>query len=277
MHEVMIQEESSEKRPMFRPKGFMVEERRLAKLKKLSTWHKGDYEEGILAGAPLIVCPSAGEIISRKMKQVCKMFKEEHKIDVKVFERGGVKIGSIAKSDPLSSKGCDREDCFPCTSGGGGDCSRSCSAYSIECEECLKSDLKAVYHGETGRNCYSRGLEHLDGLSKEREDNPLWKHCQIQHGGLKVKFKMICLKSFKTAFLRQINEGVRIACCEADMFMNSKSEFHQPSIVKVTNSLGNPNEEQTGAQRGAGRGGRGRGQGRRGTSNRERRQPGQGD
>ena len=90
---------------------------------------------------------------------------------------------------------------------------------------------------------------------------------------------MICLKSFKTAFLRQINEGVRIACCEADICMNSKSEFHQPSIVRVTNSLGNPNEEQTGAQpqRGAGRGGRGRGMGRRGASTRGRRQPGQGD
>ena len=80
----------------------------MAKLQKQSTWHKGHYEEGILAGAPLIICPSAGELVSRKIKQVCKLFKEEHKIDVKVFERGGVKIGLIAKPDPLSQKGCDR-------------------------------------------------------------------------------------------------------------------------------------------------------------------------
>ena len=120
----------------------------------------------------------------------------------------------------------------------------------------MKSDLKAVCEGETGRNCYSRGLENVEGLSKEKEDNPLWKHCQIQHGGQKVRFKMICLKSFKTAFMRQINEGVRIACCEADICMNSKAEFHQPLIVRVTNTLGNNNEEQTGPypQRGAGRG-----------------------
>ena len=62
--------------------------------------------------------------------------------------------------------------------------------------------------------------------------------------------------------------------------MNSKAEFHQPSIVRVTNTLGNSNEEQTGPQpqRGAGRGrGGGRGQGRRGASTRGRRQPGQGD
>ena len=87
--------------------------------------------------------------------------------------------------------------------------------------------------------------------------------------------------------MRQINEGVRIACCKADICMNSKAEFHQPSIVRVTNSLGNTNEEQTGTQtmtgvsRGAGRGaqggtrrGAGRGAGRRGASNRGRRHPG---
>ena len=90
---------------------------------------------------------------------------------------------------------------------------------------------------------------------------------------------MICLKSFKTAFMRQINEGVRIACCKADICMNSKAEFHQPSIVRVTTSLGNTNEEQTGSQprvgasRGAGRRGALRGTGR-GASNRGRRHPG---
>ena len=143
----------------------MADERRLAKLRKLKLWHKGGQEQGVLAGAPLIICPSAGEKVSKKMKQVCKKFKVEHLIDVRVFERGGVKIGNIAKPDPLSPKNCGREDCFSCTSGGGGDCSKSCSAYRIECEECPKSNLTAAYEGETGRNGYTRGLEHLAGLS----------------------------------------------------------------------------------------------------------------
>jgi hypothetical protein len=105
----------------FNKHSLKTEERRLDKLKKQSLCHKGGYEEGVLAGAPLIICPSAGETISKKMKKVCKNFKAEHKIDVKVFERGGVRIGTIAKSDPLSTKGCQRVDCFPCSSGGGGD------------------------------------------------------------------------------------------------------------------------------------------------------------
>ena len=55
-------------------------------------------------------------------------------------------------------------------------------------------------------------------------------------------------------------------CFQADICMNSKTEFHQPSIVRVTANLGNPNDEQTGPQ-GTGRGrggGGGRGRGARG-------------
>ena len=122
------------------------------------------------AGAPLIIFPTTGGSILKKMKSVCKKFKIEHSIDVKVYERGGLKIGNIAKSDPLSPSTCGKEDCFPCTSGGGGDCRKSCSAYRLECEECEKNDQKAVYEGETGRSCYCRGLEHVARLSKEKDD-----------------------------------------------------------------------------------------------------------
>ena len=87
----------------------------------------------------------------------------------------------------------------------------------------------------------------------KRDENPLWKHCQIAHNSELVKFKMVCLKSFKSAFMRQVNEGVRIENSKADICMNSKAEFHQPSIVRVSTVLGNHNDEQTGG------GGRGRG------------------
>ena len=50
-------------------------------------------------------------LLSKKMKKVLKQFKEEHKIDVKLCERGGSNIGSFAKSDPLKPQTCSREDC----------------------------------------------------------------------------------------------------------------------------------------------------------------------
>ena len=245
-YEDMLREEREGGKPLFRPKSFMEEERALAKLKKAKQWHKAGGEVGLQAGAPLIVCPGAGGMIAKKMKSLCKTFKNEHKIDVRVYERGGSKVGSIAKSDPLKPESCGRENCFPCTSGGGGDCSKSSVAYRIECEECPKTGKSAHYDGESGNNGFTRGLEQITGLEKKREENPLWKHCQIAHNSELVKFKMVCLKSFKSAFMRQVNEGVRIENSKADICMNSKAEFHQPSIVRVSTVLGNHNDEQTG-------------------------------
>ena len=178
------------------------------------------------------------------------------------------------KSNPLRVGGCGRDSCMVCACGGKGDCSRSGSGYKISCLECPKSMVKAEYEGETARNPYTRGLEHQRDLENESEKSPLWKHCSIQHGGRKVGFKMDALRSFKYPMVRQVNEGARVRLTKADICMNSKSEFHQPGIVRVVAVRGNLNEEQTGVfpqdGQGGGERGRGRGRGRRGTRPRGR-------
>ena len=55
--------------------------------------------------------------------------------------------------------------------------------------------------------------------------------------------------------VRQVNEGARVRLTEADICMNSKSEFHQPGIVRVIAVRGNVNEEQAGLFPRDGRGG----------------------
>ena len=65
----------------------------------------------------------------------------DHKIDVKVCERGGYKIGNIAKSDTLKPSNCKIEDCFLCSREGGDDCSQGCAAYRLECLEYENSAL----------------------------------------------------------------------------------------------------------------------------------------
>ena len=75
----------------------------------------------------------------------------------------------------------------------------------------------------------------------------------IQHSGRKVDFKMDVLKNVKYPLVRQNDEGVRVKCSKADIVMNSKSEFHQPSIVRVVAIRGNINKEQTGAALNPGR------------------------
>ena len=84
------------------------------------------------------------------------------------------------------------------------------------------------YQGETGRNGYSRGLEHAAALESMQDTSPLWKHCEMHHGGQVVNFEITCLRSFKSAFFRHTNEGVRNVCSKADICMNSRTEWHQP-------------------------------------------------
>ena len=232
------------RRPLYRPREWMEEERRLNKAKKRQNWAKKQAKDDELARAPLIIFPSDGKL-TEDIKKVCTEFGEKHNIHIPVSLRGGKRVSSVVKAEPFGSDTCGRANCVPCISGGGGDCERSSSGYKIDCMECSKEDLVATHHGETGRNGYSRGLEHVADLGARKSTSPLWKHCEIQHGGRVVDFKMTCLKSFKSSFIRQTNEGVRIVSSEADICMNSRTEFHQPSIIRVTPTLGNPNEEQT--------------------------------
>ena len=154
---------------------------------------------------------------------------------------------SRAKSEPLKKKKCEIEDCFPCTTRGG-KCEKNGAGYLIRCETCLKAGRVSTYAGETGRNGYSRGKEHLDAIRLEDEENPMWKHCVVEHGGLKAEFSMKVVGRFYSCLVRQVNEAVRIEMSEADCVINSKAEFHQSPLVRVVAVTG-LQEEQAGGQR----------------------------
>ena len=128
-------------------------------------------------------------------------------------------------------------------------------------ETCLNAGKLSMYAGETGRNGYTREREHLDALRLEDDENPLWKHCLVEHGGTKAEFSMKVVGSFYSCLVRQINEAVRIEMSEAECVMNSNCEFHQSPLVRVV-AVTRLQEEQ-GEELDIGQGGRGRG--RRGT------------
>ena len=117
---------------------------------------------------------------------------------VPVVERAGTRVSSIAKAEPLKKGGCGREDCFPCTTGGG-NCERNGAGYTISCLRCrmvVKEGVK--YEGESGSNGYSRGGEHFTALDLKQEDNALWKHCLVAHGGERVEFSMKVVGTFQS-------------------------------------------------------------------------------
>ena len=84
-----------------------------------------------MAGAPLIICPQAGNLVTDKMKNICKSFSEETNIHVKVLTRGGNKMTRDLKSNPLRVGGCGRDNCMVCSVGGKGDCSRSGAGFLV--------------------------------------------------------------------------------------------------------------------------------------------------
>ena len=186
----------------------------------------------------MIIDPSAREL-TEKMKAACKEFGISMAMDVKVIERAGNSVRRDAKSEPLRNKNCGRSNCMCCTSGNEGSCEINSVGYRIVCQGCLLAGKQTEYEGESARNAYLRGLEHLEGLRNEREDSPLWKHCQLEHNGEKQIYSMEVVGSFHSCLERQINEAVRITSSKADFVLNSRSEFHQAPIVRLvaTNGL----------------------------------------
>ena len=75
--------------------------------------------------------------------------------------------------------------------------------------------------------------EHLRGLKNCKEGNPLFKHRENVHPEENVEFKMEVKRKFKDPLTRLANEGVRIKNRKPEELLNSKSEFHQPSVVRL--------------------------------------------
>ena len=258
----MCEDEDNGVRPVHRPREWKERERRLEKEAKVGNWHQAHRNQ---VSAPLILDPVAGVMVG-EMKEVCKRFESLTGMRVVVQTRAGKANKQLAKSEPLRSKKCGREECLVCATRGGS-CEKNGAGYQIRCETCLRSGRTSTYDGETGRNCFCRGKEHQDALRLEDQENPLWKHCVLEHGGIKADFSMKVIGRFQSCLVRQVNEAVRIGMSDADCVMNSKAEFHQAPIVRVRVEQGLVEEqgEVAGQDGGAGhRGGRGRGGRQRG-------------
>ena len=67
----------------------------------------------------------------------------------------------LVKSDPWAGD-CRREDCFPCTTGDMGKCTKQGVNYKIECITCKEEGKAVSYIGESAPTMCDRGAEHLD-------------------------------------------------------------------------------------------------------------------
>ena len=77
-------------------------------------------------------------------------------------------------------------NCFPCNSGNEGVCRKTGAGYQIDCNICGEQGLTNTYAGETGKNLFNRGANHINDVEKKRTNSPLWKHIVEKHSGAMV-------------------------------------------------------------------------------------------
>ena len=225
------------KQPIFRPKSWKREERKVEKQSKKLNWATGD---GHIA--PIFVPTTPGGVLMKMMRKVADE-EAEAGIKFKIMEVGGRTIKRVLqKSNPTAVPGCEEEDCLACTPerGKGGNCRTNNINYEIECQLCPEGE-RPVYIGETSRNLYTRAKEHANNERRkageeEEESSFIRKHMEQHHQGMQSRFRAKVTRTNKDAFRRQIREGVLIRRSRKET-LNSKSEWFQPPIFQMRSEI----------------------------------------
>ena len=143
----------------------------------------------------------------------------------------------LQRSNPTATPGCNKLDCMGCRSkrGEGGQGHQNNVNYEIACKLCDEAN-PAVYIGETSRNMYTRGGEHM--RMRKDEDSFMSRHMREKHEGEDDNFVAKVTHSNKDCLTRQIREGVLIRRSGRKL-MNNKAEWFQSSLVHIRSELEN--------------------------------------
>ena len=147
-------------------------------------------------------------------------------IRFKIIEKSGVSLEQkLRRSNPWSGERCGRQNCFPCKTDEGGDCWREGVTYSLVCEEC--GEEVCQYFGETGRNTFTRGTEHLSNKEADDESKSVLKLHAIHHhnGRVDVNFTMKVTGLHSNSLDRQVTERVNIENFKGQILMNRRTEM----------------------------------------------------
>ena len=227
IYERQVERDKNGTCPLYRPKGYDKDTRRKKKRRSKASWYKP-------FDTVMFCPPTPNEELARTLREIVQDQKAEG-LNIKVVERAGVKISSLLPG--LKEKeNCEREDCFIHTTGGRGNCNKENVVYKGECLECEDMGKKSVYIGESSRSAYVRGKQHLEAIKEhnKHQSNAYAKHIKDRHEGRKTKFRMNIITYHNTPLERQVREGVEIVRADADVVLNSRLDYFQPGIRRVT-------------------------------------------
>ena len=228
-------------RPLNRPRGYREEERRRKKEEKRERFYRKEKRGSKMREAVIIIPPTPNSILAERMKKICSDEMKDSNIRVSIQERGGRRLGQALGITTPGARGrlhCDRFGCFPCNSGREGVCRKTGAGYEIICNLCNENNIISKYGGESGRNLFKRGEEHVKDVEKRSPDKALWKHIVEKHNGrmeapIFAHFKMEPTQFFSKPQRRKANEGVRIAHLDPNTRMNSRDEFRQGTNIMM--------------------------------------------
>ena len=232
IHDRMLEEHQEGIRPIHRPHDWQAETRRLDKKRKRHAWStRGGYI------APIFVPATPNSELVNLLKEVAE---EEavRGLRFKVMERGGRMVKNIMqKSNPTATPGCTDANCLACKDGRGqgGPCRKGNIQYEVACHLCPDED-RGMYLGETSRNLFTRGEEHLRNYEKGSEESFMRRHQEEEHPGQPADYHAKVTGTFRDCLTRQVSEGVHIRRCRGQV-LNSKSEWHQPALWRVRSEV----------------------------------------
>ena len=156
----------------------------------------------------------------------------------KIFKKksGRKIIDKIRVSDPFRSN-CKEQECLACrNSEKFSNCRKTNIGYQITCKLCKSRGKNRIYQGESSRNLYLRGREHLNQLKNEKSNSVMLKHNMNEHENEleRVEYEMKITGSFRKPLGRIIDEGLRIKHTKKEELLNSKNEFFGPSVKRRT-------------------------------------------
>ena len=160
---------------------------------------------------------------------------------IKVVERAGKSVKRVlAPNNPWEIQRCGDLECFPCTSTKGPvrvSCRVPGVVYSIICVLCEADGKEAFYFGESGKNCYERGRKHLEQFNAGVQSHCMTIHARVHHGEVpksELKFRMVPLRRILKPLDRQISEALLINNSDADILLNSGSEWRSGQVPRAS-------------------------------------------
>ena len=104
----------------------------------------------------------------------------------------------------------------------------------------------ACYIGETRKNGYERGKNHLDDYRRLSLDSHILKHQILKHGTEIVNFSMKIVKKHNSAFKRQVHEAVLVEKFEkeGEEILNSKGGFNRCSLPRLSIKVGDKEQKE---------------------------------